>query len=268
MRSIIALWGGAALALAGCTGTLAAGDGAEGGGDVGGGDLGSSEQQLTLGATEAIQIAAILGYELSGLLEDVPGLGEGDPMPGPSGSLPVGTHDCTEVDWDPSNLAGVTVTFDGCVLDDGRMLDGGVAVRLGGALSGVVTVDLMDLAIGPRFITGTITLSVTPDDIQVDASLDYLDEDTIMGIELEGVRMGLRGDGIHFNGDATIVENGERMHAALNDVTWSPGNLCHPSDGSIDLTRTGQPAITILFSSSGVEVQIGDAEPVLIPSAC
>lgn len=267
MRSIIALWGGAALALAGCTGTLAGGD-LEGGGDVGGGDLGSSEQQLTLDATEAVQIAAILGYELTGLLDEVPGLGDGDPMSGPSGSLPVGTHDCANVDWDPANLVGVTVTFDECVLDDGRMLDGGVAVQLGGALSGTVTVDLMDLAIGEKFITGTITLSVTPDDIQVDADLDYLDEDTIMGIELEGVRMGLRGDGIHFNGDAQIVKDGERMHAALNDVTWSPGNLCHPSDGSVDLTRSGQPAISILFSPAGVEVQVGDAEPVMVPAAC
>lgn len=265
MRSIIALWGGAALALAGCTGTLAGGDGS--GGEVAGGDLGSSEQQLTLDATEAVQIAAILGYELSGLLDDVPGLG-GDPMSGPSGSLPVGTHDCTEVDWDPVSLVGISVTFDECVLDDGRMLDGGVAVQLGGALSGTVTVDLMDLAIGDRFITGTITLSVTPDDVRIDADLDYLDEDTILGIELEGVRMGLRADGIHFAGDAQIVRDGERIHAALNDVTWSPGNLCHPSDGSIDLTRSGQPAITILFSPSSVEVQVGDAEPVTIPSAC
>ena len=73
----------------------------------------------------------------------------------------------------------------------------------------------MDLAIGDRFITGTITLSVTPDDVRIDADLDYLDEDTILGIELEGVRMGLRADGIHFAGDAQIVRDGERIHAAL-----------------------------------------------------
>lgn len=254
-----------ALSLAGCTGTLAGGAGDVGGGD----DLGSAEQALTLDATEAIQIAAILGYELSGLLEDVPGLSEdGAPMPGPSGSVPVGTADCTEVDWDAAAITGITVTFDECVLDDGRVLDGGVGVRLEGALSGVVTVDLMDLAIGDRFITGTVTLSISASDVQVDAELDYLDADTIMGIELAAVRMGIRGDGVHFDGEATVVKDGLPMSLTLNDVTWSLGNLCHPSAGSVDLTRAGEPPMSILFSPSGVTLQVGADEPVSIPGFC
>ncbi|MCB9591552.1 MAG: hypothetical protein H6719_02360 [Sandaracinaceae bacterium] len=256
-----------AMALAGCTGSLAATDGVGPTDDVGG-DTGSAQQQLTLGATDAIQIAGILGYELSGLLEGVPGLGEGDAMPGPSGSLPVGTGDCTDVDWEPENLLGVTVTFDSCVLDNGDVLDGGVAVRLGGAARGSVEIDFMDLAIGERFITGTMTLAVSLDDVRVDADLDYLDADTIMGIELVGVGMGIRGDGVHFNGDATIVENGERYHAVLSDVTWSLGNLCHPTDGSIDLTRPGEPAISVVFSPDNVSVQVGSEAPVDLPSAC
>ena len=77
----------AALAFGGCMGTLASGGGSTD-------DLGAAEQQLSLDATEAIQIAGILGYGLSGLLEGVPWIGGGsDAIPGPSGARPVGASD-------------------------------------------------------------------------------------------------------------------------------------------------------------------------------
>ena len=259
----------AALALAGCTGSL---------GGPGDGDVATAEQGLTLGATDAVQIAGILGYELSGLLgEDIagggiPGLGDDPPdedaMPGPGGSTPVGSSDCTDVDWDPANLVGITLTFDNCVLDNGDVLHGAVAVRLQGALGGTLEADLDDLAIGDRFITGPIRLTATPDDIIIDADLNYLDSDTIMSIELEQLHLAIRGDGVRFGGRATIVENGERTQMDLNAVTWSLRSLCHPSSGSIDLIRPGEPPMTILFSADGVELQVGADDPVRVETGC
>jgi len=264
------------LALASCTGTLYDGVPPD---DDPGGDLGSAESALTVEVSDVIQIAGILGYELSGLLgedtpEGIPGLTEdgapsgGEAMPGPSGATPVGTDDCTDVDWEPTNLAGVVVTFDNCVLDDGDILHGSVAVRLGGALAGTIEADLDDLAIGDEFITGPITLTLSGSSIRVDADLQYLDPETNLGVELDGVELSVSGSGVHLNGEATIVENGERMQATLNEVTWSVASLCHPSSGSVDLDRPGQPPMSILFSADRVTVQVAMEEPVVVPMGC
>lgn len=252
-----------ALAIAGCTATVG-----------GPGEVGSAEENLALEASDAIELAGILGYELSGLLTNPPGLGDeeppGDdePIPGPGGSLPAGSSGCTDVDWSPENLFGITLTFDNCVLDNGDTVHGSVAVRLNNGIRRSVDVDLDNLAVGERFITGTMSLSTDGTDIQIDADLRYIDGDTNMGIELEAVRLRIRGDGVHLSGVATITESADRWHAVLNDVTWSVRSLCHPTDGSIDLSMSGRPSMTIAFSAGGVTLTVGMDDPVMLPSRC
>jgi len=238
-------------------------------------DVASAEERLTIDATEVLQIAAVLGYELSGLVTGVPALvGEepGDdapsPTPGPGGSEPIGTNGCTEVSFEPEGRLAITVSFDECELSNGELLHGRIAVQLAGVLGGDISVRLDDLAIGDRFITGTMTLNMTGADLRIDADVQYLHEDTNLGIELDGVRMGIRGDGVHFNGAAIIDQGGDRWRAALNDVTWSVRSACRPTDGSIDLTRSGEPPITVLFSASSVVMQVGAEEPKVVPVGC
>lgn len=234
----------------------------------------SARERLTLRTSEALQLASILGYELSELPGDPPSgeeppvTVEDEPAPGPSGAEPAGDGGCTDLDWEPSNPFGLTLRFDGCELDTGESVYGTVAVRLARDGRGSVEADLSGLAIGDRLISGTMTLGLQGAGVRIDADLTYLDGDTVMGIELTGVTLEARADGVHLDGEGAIDEGPDRWYASFSDVTWSLASLCHPSAGSVDLERPGEPPVTITFSPSGIEMQEGTAEPSAIPSGC